>query len=139
MVTIEQIEARRDLAAEAPDLSALVERVRGRVDRLLREPPAIPRVKAMLSRDGGLCPEDGATLRFDPWSPDQHQCPRCGNSISGERHHRHWARAQHLWLAERMLDLAVLAALEDDATAAAVACDLIAAYEDRYFECLNQD
>jgi hypothetical protein len=139
VLTIEQIEARRDLTAEAQDLKALEERIRGRVERLLREPPAIPRVKALLSRDGGVCPEDGAALRFDPWSPDQHDCPRCGKRYSGERHHRHWARAQHLWLAERMLDLAVLAALEDDATAAAMACDLIATYEELYFECLNQD
>lgn len=139
MVTIEQIEARRDLTGEAQDLKALEERVRGRVERLLREPPVLPRVKALLSRDGGVCPDDGAALRFDPWSPDQHECPRCGKRFSGERHHRHWARAQHLWLAERMLDLAVLAALEDDATAAAMACDLIAAYEELYFECLNQD
>ena len=28
----------------------------------------IPRAKALLSRDGGICPEDGAPLRFDPWS-----------------------------------------------------------------------
>jgi hypothetical protein len=139
VVSIEQIEARRDLTAGAPDLKALEERVRERVERLLREPPPIPRVKALLSRDGGVCPDDGAALRFDPWSPDQHQCPRCGKRFSGERHHRHWARAQHLWLAERMLDLAVLAALEDDATAAAMACDLIATYEELYFECLNQD
>jgi len=139
VVTIEQIEARRDLIGTEPALAALEATLRARVERLLREPPAIPAVKAMLSRDGGTCPDDGATLRFDPWSPERHECPACGKQFSGERHHRHWARAQHLWLAERMVDLAVLAALDDDATAAAMACDLIARYEDLYFECPNQD
>ncbi|HSR14173.1 MAG TPA: heparinase II/III family protein [Gemmatimonadales bacterium] len=139
MLTIEQIEARRDLIAANPSLAALEARVRGRVERLLREPPAVPAVKAMLSRDGGSCPDDGTTLGFDPWSPDRHACPTCGKTFAGERHHRHWARAQHLWLGERTVDLAVLAALDDDPAAAAMACDLIARYEALYFECRNAD
>jgi hypothetical protein len=101
--------------------------------------PPIPRVKAMLSRDGGFCPEDRTPLGFDPWSPDRHRCPRCGKSFSGDRHHRHWARAQHLWLAGRTVDLALLAALRDDTRAAERAHELFAIYQDLYFELPNRD
>ena len=31
--------------------------------------PPIPREKALLSSDGGVCPEDGAPLAFDPLLP----------------------------------------------------------------------
>ncbi len=106
---------------------------------LLARMPPVPSVKALLSRDGGWCPEDGSALLFDPWSPDRHRCPRCGREWSGERHHRHWARAQHLWLAERAAGLALLADLRDDPAPAARAVELLAGYEERYFALPNRD
>jgi hypothetical protein len=114
------------------------ERLRLRVARLRRETPVIPG-KALLTRDGGVCPDDGATLRFDPWSPREHRCPRCGSAWSGPRHDGHWARAQHLWLAERTADLATLAALDGDRAAAERAWDLYAACEEHYFTLPNRD
>ena len=45
------------------------------------EPPVVPTAKALLSADGGVCPDDGAPLAFDPWSPAAHRCPRCGRVL----------------------------------------------------------
>ncbi|HET9515316.1 MAG TPA: hypothetical protein VFO95_15400, partial [Gemmatimonadales bacterium] len=139
MLTAESIESRRALIAEHAELQALAQRVRGRVERILEEMPEVPRLKAMLSQDGGVCPEDGSALTYDPWSPSAHRCPACGREWTGQRHDRHWARAQHLWLAERALDLAALAALEQDEAAAARAVELLAAQGQVYQELPNQD
>ena len=118
MLTVDEIGARAEALREDPLLRALASTVRGRVERILREPPPVPSRKALLSRDGGVCPHDGATLLFDPWQPSAHKCPRCGRVATGERHDGHWARAGHLWIAERIGDLASLAALEGDEAAA---------------------
>ncbi len=130
---------RRATIAASDDLSALLERQRIRAAPVLQRMPPVPLVKALLSQDGGTCPEDGSMLRFDPWNPDVHRCPRCGRSWSGPRHHAHWARAQHLWLAERAAQLATLAVLTDDAAATTRARELLAAYHRRYFELPNRD
>src|ERR1019366_8915536 len=101
--------------------------------------PPVPRVKALLSRDGGTCPNDGTPLTFDPWSPDAHRCPRCNDVFSGERHHAHWARAQHLWLAERAAHLATVFAMTGDEASARRARDLLASYYELYFALPNLD
>ncbi|MGH7531360.1 MAG: heparinase II/III domain-containing protein [Gemmatimonadales bacterium] len=139
MITSEELAARRAEIAAAPDLRALLTDLRERARPLLERPPAIPEAKALLSMDGGVCADDGTRLRFDPWSPDAHRCPRCARTWSGERHDRSWVRYQHLWLAERAVDLATLAALEGDDAAAARARDLLAAYAERYWRYPNRD
>ena len=139
MLTSEEL---RELAAAVPadaDRHRLLGTLRERAAPLLARPPLIPRVKALLSRNGGTCPTDGTALRFDPWSGERHQCPRCGQAFTGERHDRHWARAQHLWLAERMAELSLLAALTGDEPAATGALELYATYEELYFELPNRD
>ncbi len=113
--------------------------MRARVERVLRESPPIPVRKALLSRDGGVCPHDGAMLLFDPWQPSAHKCPRCGRVATGERHDGHWARAGHLWVAERIADLATLAALEGDEDAAARARELLVRSAAVYAEVPNRD
>ena len=141
MLTTEELEALRATIPERPDLARLAGTLRERTARVLLEMPPIPRVKALLSRDGGVCPADGAPLRFDPWNAERHTCPRCGQAFSGERHHRHWARTQHLWLAERAADLALLSALDErerDRTSAR-ALQLLETYESLYFELPNRD
>src|SRR5207249_11510580 len=108
MVTAEALAARRQEIAGSSDLQALLAHLVARAAPLLERLPPIPTVKALLSADGGICPDDGAALEFDPWSPHQHRCPRCGKTWSGERHDRYWARFQHLWVADRPVHWAPL-------------------------------
>src|SRR2546427_9622707 len=91
------------------------------------------------STDGGVCPDDGAPLVFDPWSPHAHRCARCGRTFTGERHDRNWARYQHLWLAERAAHLAALAALDGNEAAGARAAEILRAYARTYMRYPNRD
>ena len=115
MLTASDIELRRELVGTSADLGALARRLAERAAPLLERTPVCPRDKALLSTDGGVCPEDGTSLTFDPWSPTAHRCPRCDRRLTGERHDRAWARYQHLWLAERAATLAALGCLAGDA------------------------
>lgn len=140
MVTAETLTARRDQIADSADLRALAAHITRRNARVLHELPPIPEVKALLSVDGGRCPADGATLRFDPWSPDAHTCPVCHARHSGVRHHRAWARLQHLWVMERAVELAALAALaEGGEEAARRSAEILRVYGDHYFQYPNRD
>ncbi len=139
MVTAERLAARREGVAAAPDLRALLARLTERAAPLLERLPPIPEHKALLSVDGGVCPVDGAPLTFDPWSPTAHRCAACGQAHRGERRDRHWAKFQHLWLAERAAHLASVAALGGHDGAAARAREILAAYSERYWRYPNQD
>src|SRR5216110_1062792 len=139
MVTAEVLAARRQEIAASSDLQALLAHLTARAAPLLERLPPIPTVKALLSADGGICPDDGTALVFDPWSPNQHRCPRCGKPWTGERHDRHWARFQHLWLAERAAHLAALQALGGNDAAGARAAELLRAYARSYWTYPNRD
>lgn len=139
MVTAERLAERRRAMAASLDLQGLLARLTERAAPVLARMPVIPEVKALLSMDGGVCPEDGAALTFDPWSPDEHGCRSCGKTWRGDRHHRHWAKFQHLWLAERAAHLATLATLSDHASAGARAAEILAAYGERYWRYPNRD
>src|SRR2546426_3922013 len=139
MVTAEELTARREEIATAPDLLALLAHLTERAAPLLARLPPIPETKALLSTDGGICPEDGAAFVFDPWNPTAHRCPRCGKTFAGERHDRHWAHYQHLWLAERAAHLATLAALGGNAAARGRAVEILGAYAQRYLRYPNRD
>jgi hypothetical protein len=139
VVTADELAAQRGAVARSPDLQALRAHLRERAAPLLARLPHVPLTKALLSVDGGVCPDDGAGLVFDPWSPSAHRCPRCGRMYGGERHDRHWARYQHLWLAERAAHLATLAALDDDPAAAARAGDILGVYASSYWQFPNRD
>lgn len=144
MVTAEALDARRAEIAESPDLTALLVRLAERARAVSRRLASglslhIPGAKALLSVDGGICPVDGTALLFDPWSPGSHRCVRCGRAVAGERHDRHWARFQHLWLAERAAHLATVGVLGDDSNATARAQDVLRAYGERYLRYPNRD
>jgi hypothetical protein len=139
MVTAEELAARREEIAAAPDLAALLAHLTERAAPLLARLPPMPESKALLSTDGGVCTEDGAALVFDPWNPTEHRCPRCGKTLTGERHDRHWARYQHLWLAERAAHLATLAALDGNDAAGARATEILRAYGRTYWQYPNRD
>jgi hypothetical protein len=139
MLTLERLEARRETVRSAPDLAALLARIAERNQRLITEPPEVPAAKALLSADGGVCPEHGTALEFDPWSPRDHRCAACGRFHRGVRHDRAWARWQHLWLAERAAELATLAALGDRDDAAEASARILSAYASGYPEYPNVD
>jgi heparinase II/III-like protein len=139
VVNADQLAARRREIAASPDLQRLLAHLRERAAPLLERAPIIPTVKAQLSVDGGVCPKDGTALTFDPWSPTEHRCPSCGQSVRGERHERTWARFQHLWVAERAAHLAALQALDGSAAAGARAREILAAYAQRYWTYPNRD
>ena len=139
MLTTAELDARREVIGASADLAALARRLAEGAAPLLARMPVVPAAKALLSADGGLCPDDGATLAFDPWSPTAHRCPRCMRTFGGERHDRAWARFQHLWLAERAATLAALAALTGHPAAAGRAGDILSAYANSYFDFPNRD
>ena len=60
MVTAEGLAARRQAIAGSSDLQALLAHLVARAAPLLERLPPIPTVKALLSADGGICPDDGA-------------------------------------------------------------------------------
>ncbi len=139
MLTASDLDVRRELLGASPDLGALARRLAERAAPLMSRRPVRPAHKALLSTDGGVCPDDGATLAFDPWSPGAHRCPRCGRTFSGERHDRAWARYQHLWLAERAATLAALGALAGHQGAAERASEILAGYASAYYDYPNRD
>lgn len=76
---------------------------------------------------------------FDPLSPDEHRCPRCGRSHRGERHHRDWIRHYHLWLSERAIHLALLGSLREEPQLSERAREILSAYAVLYPTVPNQD
>jgi hypothetical protein len=138
VLTATELDQRQQEIAGSADLSALLGRLADRAKPVLERMPPVPESKALLTTDGGFCPEDGTRLEFDPWSPSEHRCPRCGKRCSGERHHRAWAHYQHLWLAERAAHLAALAVMGGRDDAAGRANQLLQAYR-RYAEYPNRD
>jgi hypothetical protein len=135
---VDELDAIRQRVNASTDLTALEQAISARSQRIIAGMPVVPGEKALLSRDGGACPRDGATLDFDPWKPDQITCPECGTVVSGERHRRWWARYQHLWIAEQAASLAALAALGGHDDAGRRATTLLDAYA-RYTEFPNRD
>src|SRR5207247_1969949 len=131
--------ARRKEIGRSTDLRALLAHLTERAAPVLARMPHVPEEKALLSTDGGVCPDDGAPLVFDPWSPHAHRCARCGRTFTGERHDRNWARYQHLWLAERAAHLAALAALDGNEAAGARAAEILRAYARSYMRYPNRD
>ncbi len=74
MLTHEEVVARREVIDRSEDLTALLLRLRDRAGALLTASPPLPETKALLSVDGGVCPDDGSPLLFDPWHKDAHRC-----------------------------------------------------------------
>jgi hypothetical protein len=139
VLSADLLESRREAVAASEDLSALVARLSSRAELLLRRPLDPPPLKALLTADGGVCPDDGAPLEFDPWRPASHRCPACGRERTGARHDRAWARWQHLWLAERAAELAAVGVLAGRSDAAEAAAGILGGYAERYAEYPNRD
>ena len=130
--------ARRIAVANGP-LRPLSDSLAGELEPLLRSEIYFPREKALLSREGGRCPDDGELLIFDPYSPREHRCPRCGRVFTGELHDRFWIYWYQLWLAERALHAALLSQLRDDSRLADLARSILTGYAERYLTYPNVD
>jgi hypothetical protein len=139
VLSLDQLEVRRDALRGSADLATLVERLARRAEPVLRRPLEPPALKAQLTADGGTCPVDGSPLLFDPWRPGSHRCPSCGKDHASPRHDSAWARWQHLWLAERAAELGALRAIGEREDAGRAAAALLAAYAERYAEYPNRD
>src|SRR5690606_28563731 len=123
LITRKALEARATVAAGA--LAPLASSLRSELEPLLSGNVEVPPEKAMLSRTGGRCPRDGASLLFDPYEPRRHQCPGCGARYDDERHYLWWVMSRHLWLAERGLHAAALWAVTGDPRLAKLAVDIL--------------
>ncbi|MGH7711745.1 MAG: hypothetical protein ACREOG_10705, partial [Gemmatimonadaceae bacterium] len=99
----------------------------------------IPSAKARLTRAGGRCPRCGATLDFDPWSPERHHCARCGSEVVGEEHNAMWIMWYQLWLAERAVHAAALYATLGRPAHLRLAERILGLYAERYLGYPNRD
>ena len=141
-------EALRARAAVAhSELKPLADSLTGELAPVCARELYIPPEKALLSREGGRCSRDGATLEFDPSSPHHHRCPVCGETYTGELHHRFWILWYQLWLIERALHGALFAALDcaepsgafSALDAASFSSAVLARYADQYPQYPNRD
>jgi hypothetical protein len=130
--------AHRRAVTEGP-LRGLADSLNADLSAVIARPLFIPEQKALLSREGGRCPRDGTMLEFDPFSPHDHRCPRCGEAIRGELHDGFWVYWYQLWLAERAVHSALLGALGVNPEGREFAARVIAAYVDRYPRYPNVD
>ena len=129
----------RRLAIANTSLRPLSDSLAAELEPLIGREIYFPREKALLSRHGGRCPDDGELLAFDPFSPHEHRCPRCGRVFQGELHDRFWIYWYQLWLAERALHAALLSQLRDDPRLADLARAILGGYAERYLSYPNVD
>jgi len=137
LITDAQVLDRRRIAAGA--LSPLARSLADDLRPLLTRDLYFPTQKALLSREGGRCARDGTLLAFDPFQPNEHRCPRCGEVYRGDLHDRFWIYWYQLWLAERAVHAAVLASLGVDQKFALLAESILEGYVDRYASYPNVD
>jgi Heparinase II/III-like protein len=129
---------RRRRAAAGP-LKPLAESLASDLEPLLNRELYFPSEKALLSRAGGRCEVDGTMLDFDPFSRQEHRCPRCGRVYTGELHERFWNYWYQLWLAERAVHGAALSSVGLGDRYATLAHGILAGYCDRYLRYPNVD
>ena len=139
LITPDALAARRDQVAASPDLAGIRAGLVADVDRLLAQPLYVPEAKALLSRWGAHCRDDGAELGFDPFAPHAHKCTQCGRIWSTEQSHRWWVYWYQLWLAERVWMMALLSGLDAHAGAEARALETLAVIAARYGSWPNAD
>jgi len=139
LITADALLARREASAAAPDLAALDAHLGRDVEQVLAHPLYLPESKALLSRWGAHCRDDEAELLFDPFAPHAHRCSRCGRAWDTEQAHRWWVYWYQLWLAERVLMMALRAGSGGDAAAEARALETLAGLAGRYESWPNAD
>ncbi|PYP76742.1 MAG: hypothetical protein DMD35_17680 [Gemmatimonadetes bacterium] len=136
LLDVATLDARRTVARGS--LAPLAQGLRAELRPVLEGAIEIPRDKALLSRTGGRCPNDGTLLRFDPLDA-RHVCLVCGSEVRGELHDRFRPYWYQLWLAERVLHAAVLGVLLDDRECIDAAWRVLNGYAEHYLEYPNRD
>src|SRR5262245_34870349 len=136
LLTPWSLQARRDIA-RGP-LAPLTQSLSADLEALTARELYFPSEKAVLSREGGRCARDGTLLEFDPFEPNEHRCPKCGEVYRGELHYRFWIYWYQLWLAERAVHAATLTALGADHFAP-LASRILDGYVERYDTYPNVD
>ena len=139
LVTAEGLLARRAVIAGDATLRALEAGIDRDLARVLAQPLYVPEAKALLSRRGAQCRDDGAELAFDPFAPHGHRCTVCGRIWDTEQTHRWWIYWYQLWLAERVWMMALRAGEGGTAEAEARALETLAALVARYPSWPNAD
>lgn len=119
-------------------LRPLANGLRRELEPLIQNTPDVPREKALLSRAGGRCTIDGATLLFDPYDP-RHRCPQCGREYAGGLYDRFRLYWYQLWLSERVLHAALLGVLLADADCINLAATLLDRFAEQYLRYPNAD
>ena len=119
-------------------LQSLAASLAADLERLAASDIYFPRDKALLSRDGGRCARDGTLLDFDPFERHAHRCPKCGEVYHGAHHDRFWIYWYQMWLAERAVHAAALAAVGDDRFVP-LARGILDGYAERYTSYPNID
>lgn len=131
--------SRRAAIAASPVLAAMRARLLGELEPFLSRPVYVPTDKALLSRWGSMCRDCHGELGFDPWSPDEQRCRGCGRRWSTPQTRRWWVYWYQLWLAERILQAALLDGLAGDPRCGAKAAEALAAVVERYQDYPNAD
>ena len=129
----------RRIAIAGGPLRPLSDSLAAELEPMFHRELYFPREKALLSRAGGRCSDDGELLIFDPYSPHEHRCPRCGRVFQGELHDRFWNYWYQLWLAERAVQAALLSRLRADSRLAGIARSILNGYAERYLTYPNVD
>lgn len=137
LLTAEHLDGRRAIA-RGP-LAPLAQSLAADLEPLHSREIFFPKEKALLSREGGRCARDGTLLDFDPFQPDEHRCPKCGEVYRGALHYRFWIYWYQLWLAERAVHAAVLGELLADARMHSLSASILDGYADRYLDYPNVD
>ncbi len=130
---------RRAVVTRDPVLQALQARLDADLARVLAQPLYVPEAKALLSRWGQHCRDDGAELGFDPFQPHGQRCTACGRAWDTEQAHRWWVYWYQLWLAERVWMMALRSGEGGDPAAEARAIETLAALAARYASWPNAD
>lgn len=128
---------RREIAKSA--LAPLADSLAAELAPLMGGDLYVPAEKALLSREGGRCANDGTTLEFLPFAPHEHRCPTCGTTYRGELHDRAWVYPYQLWLAERAVHASLLFLLRGSAEHGQLARDILRRYADAYLNYPNRD
>ncbi len=137
LATRDELQARAQVVSAS--LPTLLESMSSELHDVMRRELRSPEEKAKLTRKGGRCSDDGALLEFDPFSPDEHLCPRCGRTFSDEDHYRWWLMSYQLFLAERAVHGALLHSFTGDVRFAEFSESLLAGFAQMYPNYPNSD